>query len=100
MIPAFTDAKRDRALRGNPMTVYLNLMDVLDPVEWRPIKRLALCAELEIGKTAVAEALDTLVSRGYVELDTSTRAGAGQPRRYRLYYRRHVTALDSKDPAA
>lgn len=100
LIPAAEDASRDPELRGAPLAVYRYLLDTLDMREWSEVKRLSLQVELGIGKTATAEALELLVHRGYVELDTSTRAGTGQARRYRLCYRRQTDHLDSRDPAA
>lgn len=88
-IPAADDAAIDRALRGTPLAVYRYLLDELDMREWAEAKRLAMCSALGIGKTAAAEAMELLVRRGYIELDEDTRAGTGQARRYRLYYRRH-----------
>lgn len=100
-IPAERDARRDHALRGIPIAVYNRLVDeadpILDPVEWVEVRRMWLCAELAIGKTAAAEAMELLVSLGYLQLDTSVATAPGQARRYRLYYRRHVP-VDSTQP--
>jgi DNA-binding IclR family transcriptional regulator len=85
MIPAFQDAKDDRSLRGSPMTVYLHLLDVLDPMQWREVKQLALCSRLGLGERTVRDALDVLVAGGYVERQP-VRPSA--PRMYRLVYSR------------
>jgi DNA-binding IclR family transcriptional regulator len=99
-VPAADDASRDPELRGEPLAIYRYLLDLLDMRDWHEVKRLALSVELGIGRTKTAESLDLLVRLGYIELDAATRAGTGQARRYRLHYRRHPLALDSRDPAA
>ena len=85
MIPAFNDARNDRALRGSPMTVYLHLLDVLHPVEWREVKQLALCVRLGLGERTIRDALDVLTALGYIERQP-LRPSA--PRMYRLAYER------------
>jgi predicted ArsR family transcriptional regulator len=99
-IPAAADAALDRALRGTPLAVYRYLLDELDMREWGEAKRLAMCSALGIGKTAAAEAMELLVRRGYIELDEDTRAGTGQARRYRLYYRRQPGEDESNSGSA
>jgi hypothetical protein len=96
--PAFDEASRDRSLRGTPWAVYRYLVDELDTREFTDSKRLAMCSALEIGKTAAAEALDLLVTRGYLERDSVTQTAPGQARRYRLNFRRRrlTDALDSR----
>lgn len=85
MIPAFNDAKDDRSLRGSPMTVYLHLLDVLHPMEWREVKLLALSFRLELSERTLRDALDTLVAGCYLERQP---VQPSTPRLYRLVYSR------------
>jgi DNA-binding GntR family transcriptional regulator len=85
MIPAFQDAKNDRDLRGAPMTVYLHLLDMLHPMEWREVKQLALGSELGVSDRHLRRALDTLTARGYLERQPIQ---PSSPRLYRLVYSR------------
>lgn len=97
IIPAANDASTDVALRGAPLAIYRYLLDVLDPRDWHELRRLSMCVELHIGKTAAADALDLLVRRGYIEEDTETKTAPGQARRYRLNFTRRpqTEPLDS-----
>lgn len=83
--PAYQDAKDDRSLRGNPLVVYLHLLDELSPVEWIEVKQFALCVRLGISARGMRYALNLLVSRGYIE---RKRVRAGAVRLYRLVYNR------------
>ena len=88
-VPAFQDAKEDRDLRGSPMTVYLHLLDVLHPMEWRELKQLALCQELKLSESTVIRALNTLAANGYIERETGIVA-TNRARRWRLIYARSI----------
>lgn len=90
MIPAYADAKDDRALRGSPLTVYLHLLDELSPVHWREVKQVALVPRLGYSERTIRDALDVLTTRGYLERDEETPAHAGASRRFRLVYSRDV----------
>lgn len=102
MIPAYTDARRDPALHGTPLAVYLHLLhDVLDPVEFRPVKQLALASETKFSLRTIESAIALLLERRYIEREATHTTG---PRRYRLIYSRQTLAIvDSRhpqDPAA
>lgn len=84
-VPAFNDAKRDQALRGSPMMVYLDLLDMLHPIEWRPVKQLALADRVGLSLATVERAIAVLVAQGYLERGPVT---PGSPRSYRLVYSR------------
>lgn len=85
-IPAFQDAKADKALRGDiSLVVYLHLLDELDPMEFREVKRVALATRLDVSERAVQRALKKLASRGYLRRG---RSKPGEPRTYRLVYSR------------
>lgn len=85
-IPAMDDAKNDKALRGDmSLVVYLHLLDMLDPVEFREVKQLALAARLEISERTIWGAIEKLVEHGYLRRG---KVHPGEPRRYRLVYSR------------
>lgn len=88
IFPAFNDAKNDRELRGSPISVYLYLLDELSPVDWRDLPQLSLCVKLGYSERTVRDALDVLVSHGYLERDEDVAAHAGVARRFRLVYSR------------
>jgi predicted transcriptional regulator len=86
MIPAYHDAKIDKALRGDiSIIVYLHLLDILDPQDFREVKRLALATTLEVSENAIRRALKKLVQRGYLRRG---RSKPGEPQKYRLVYSR------------
>lgn len=86
MIPAYRDAKIDKALRGGiSLLVYLHLLEELDPTEYREVKRVALAAKLEVSEKGVQRALKKLVRGNYLR---RARRKAGEPQRYRLVYSR------------
>ena len=65
--PALTDAAKDDALRGTPITVYLTLVTTyLDPVEFRPLKLTGLAFTLRMRRNTVSKALQLLTTRGYL----------------------------------
>lgn len=85
-IPAFHDARNDHALAGAPLAVYLHLLhDVLDPVEFRPVKQEALAVRMGYSLRTIASALHVLTDQRY--LATSPVKG-GETRLYRLVYSR------------
>lgn len=87
MIPAYHDAKTDKALRGDiSLVVYLHLLDALDPLEFREVKLVALATKLEVSENAVRRALRKLVRNGYLKRG---RVKPGEPQTYRLVYSRH-----------
>jgi predicted ArsR family transcriptional regulator len=84
--PAFQDAKLDKALRGDiSIVLYLHLLDELDPVEFKEVKRVVLANRLDVSENAVRRALKKLVTRGYLR---RARGKPGEPHRYRLVYTR------------
>jgi predicted transcriptional regulator len=87
MIPRLHDAARDRDLRDSALRVYLTLIYDLSPVEWRPVKHLALAKHLEISESTIERAIASLLQRGYLEAGTRT---PGSPQHYRLVYSRKV----------
>lgn len=92
MIPAYRDAKCDRALRGAPLTVYLDLLDTLTVEHYRPLPQLALCVRLGYSERTVRWALRLLTRGGYLR----RRAGRSNgPREYRLVYERTPMATAS-----
>ena len=103
MIPAYDDARRDPALHGPPLAVYLHLLhDVLDPVSFRPVKQLALASETNFSLSTIERAMALLLERRYLEREPGHHATGA--RRYRLVYSRSTPApVDSRhpqDPAA
>ena len=95
MIPSYHAAKRDRALRGAPITIYLELLDTLTVEHFLPLKQLSLCVELGYSERTVRNVLWTLTKRGYLE----RRAGAlNCPHEYRLEFKRRV--VDRQPTAA
>jgi predicted transcriptional regulator len=93
MIPAYRDAKIDKALRGDiSLVVYLHLLDELNPVEFREVKRVALAVRLDVSERAVQRALKKLVRQGYLKRG---RVKPGEPQRYRLVYSRHPLSPES-----
>lgn len=94
MIPAFDDARRDPALVGPPLAVYLHLLhDVLDPVAFRPVKQLALAAETKFSLRTIESVMALLLERRYLEREEGH---SNAPRRYRLVYSRLArAAVDS-----
>jgi hypothetical protein len=84
MIPAYRDAKVDKSLRGDiSLVVYLHMLDQLDPVEFREVKRAALAALLEVSENAIRRAFKKLVHRGYLRRG---RSRPGEPTKYRLVW--------------
>jgi hypothetical protein len=66
--PAYLDAIADRALIGFPLTLYAYLWHyVLDPVQFRPVKQLALAAHFGVDERTVRRAIATLLERQYLE---------------------------------
>lgn len=82
MIPAFTTAMQDRALRGQPREVYLWLNEELDVVAYRAVKHSAIQQALGIDDSRIFRALQLLIERGY--LDRGERDGRLWT--YRLIY--------------
>ncbi len=86
MIPAYHDAKDDKALRGDlSIVVYLHLLDLLDPVEFREVKQISLAAKLECSERTIWAAIEKLVENGYLKRG---KVHPGEPRRFRLVYSR------------
>jgi predicted transcriptional regulator len=84
-IPAYQDAKRDRWLEGLPLVVYLHLLDLLDPVVFKPEKQMSLAHTLERSERAIRRAMRLLEKRGYIERGP---VKGGEVRTYRLVYSR------------
>lgn len=87
MIPRLEDAARDPTLRDSALRVYLTLVYDLSPVEWRPMKRLALARQLDFSERTIDDAIASLIERGYLEAGTRV---PGSPQSYRLVYSRKV----------
>lgn len=86
MIPAYDDARRDPALHGPGIIVYLHLLhDVLDPQDYRPVKQLALATATGFSLRTIETVMKTLLDRHYLERRPMQAAGA---REYRLVFRR------------
>lgn len=66
MIPAFTTAMQDRALRGHPREVYIWLHQQLDVVEFRIVKHAAIVDALGLEDVSVKRAIDRLLACGYI----------------------------------
>jgi DNA-binding transcriptional regulator PaaX len=84
-IPAFSEAKRDRALRGAPIVIYLALLDTLTIGHWRELPQLALCHDTGYSERTVRGALRLLTRRGYLE---QRPVHPNAARKYRLEYAR------------
>jgi hypothetical protein len=86
MIPAYDDARKDPALHGPALSIYLHLLhDVLDPSDYRPVKQLALATETGFSLRTIESVMSTLIERRYIERRPVQAAG---PREYRLVFRR------------
>lgn len=86
MIPAFVAAMQDRALRGNARDVYLWCNEHLDVVQYRSVKHSVIESALHMKDSSVADALQVLIDRGYID------RGERMDRlwTYRLFYSRHM----------
>jgi hypothetical protein len=60
-------AGADPRLRGAPLPVFLLLNHELDDVEFRPVKVVAIAAELRVKARVAAKALRRLTEAGYLE---------------------------------
>ena len=88
--PAYVEAIHDLELQGRPLGLYLRLYhDHLDAWEYRPVKQLALAAEMRCGLRTVEEGIALLVRLRYIE---RLPAKPGEVRAYRLAHSRK--ALD------
>lgn len=82
MIPsALEQANGDARLRGAPMAVYVWAFSNLDTMEYRPVKILALAANLHMAKETAVFALRRLCEAGYLARGPRPH---GEARRYRL----------------
>lgn len=87
MIPAIRQAINDPELKGS-LRVYLYLAEyVLDLVEYRPVKHVAVASPLKIHRTKVTRALQTLTEGGYLERADGP-DDRSEVRLYRLRYTR------------
>ena len=83
MIPApLSRAACDPRLRGAPLAVYVWCLTHLDTLEYRPVKILALAADLHIAKDSAIFALRRLCAAGYLAKGPRPK---GEARHYRLY---------------
>lgn len=73
---------RDPAVTRTEASVFLALLERLGYQEFKPVKVVALAAELSASESAVSAALRALVERGY--LVRGPRDGAGGPWMYRV----------------
>lgn len=87
MIPAYYAARRDRALRGAPLTIYLELLDTLTVEHFLPLKQFSLCVELEYSERTVRNSLKLITKRGYMQ---RRRGPTNCPDEYRLEFRRRT----------
>lgn len=72
-------------LEGPPLTIYLYLLDVLNPAHLAAVKEEAVASRLGLHRTTVWKALRELVAKGYLEKGV---AKPGSPGTYRLVYER------------
>ncbi len=84
MIPAFTSAIQDRALRGHAREVYFWCHEHLDVIEYRSVKHALVAADMEMKDLAVFRSIELLLKRGY--LDRGPKEGRCWT--YRLVYSR------------
>ena len=99
MIPALRDAANDKAIRGEPLRVYLWLVtNLLDTQEMRPVKITGLSVSMRIKRHTVTRALKLLTIGGYLE----RRYVEGEGYYYRAYLvRRHpLVPLSGHTPTA
>lgn len=87
MIPAYHAARRDRALRGSAIIIYLELLEQLTLNDYTPQKQIFICVDLGYGERTVRRGLKKLTRRGYL----ASKAGPpGCPREYCLEFRRRI----------
>jgi hypothetical protein len=90
VFPALYDAAEDVELRDSALRVlYFLAYKRLSPVEWRPVKRLALSRDLHISERTIDDALSSLIQRGYLEAGKRV---PGSPQTYRLVFSRTKVA--------
>jgi hypothetical protein len=78
--PGYNDAVADLGLIGIPLSIYLHLYhNVLDPVQYRPVKQLALASLFKCSERSIERAIATLLERRYIEL------GPVRPTEVRVY---------------
>jgi 5-methylcytosine-specific restriction endonuclease McrA len=96
--PAYFSAIRDLELAGRPLGLYLRLYhDHLDAWEYRPVKQLALAAEMQCSEDTIERCMVLLYRRGYLERE-ARRFSA--PCRYRLAHALRAPRDTAADIAA
>jgi hypothetical protein len=88
--PAYLEAIADRALVGFPLSLYAYLWHhVLDPVQFRPVKQLAIASQFQVDERTVRRAITTLIERHYLEKGP---VDVSEARTYRLIHSRAPVA--------
>lgn len=95
--PAYLDACHDPELVGYPLGLYLRLYhDHLDAWEYRPVKQIALAAEMRCSERTIAAGLALLRVRGYLERGP---VHFSEARTYRLAHSRQARELTAEGPS-
>lgn len=89
-VPALADLPKDASLTGAPTRVYLQLLQELDPIEYRAVKNWALAKGLGMKPQTIGRAIALLVERGYLVAGEWTRSTG---RTYRVIYTRRSGAM-------
>lgn len=89
MIPALSEASRDPALKGSPVTIYVWLVfNLLELEEFRPLKIEGIAAAIDMHPDTVSRSVRALVERGYIRRRYIKRQGY----EYRLLMHRDARA--------
>lgn len=84
--PAYLEAIVDRSLIGFPLSLYAYLWHhVLDPVQFRPVKQLAVARQFQCDERTVRRAIATLLELRYLERGP---VDVTEARTYRLVHSR------------
>ncbi len=83
-LPAsLVSAARSGAIRGNHLAVFVELHELLDDAEFRPVKCLSVALALHLDPSLVYRAIEALVTAGFVQQGPR----AGLVRTFRLMAR-------------
>ena len=94
--PAYLAAVHDLELVGYPLGLYLRLYhDHLDAWEYRPVKQLALAAEMRCSLSTVEKGLKLLTDLRYLEKGARR---FGEAQTYRLAHTREARDLTAEGP--
>jgi hypothetical protein len=84
--PAYLQAIADPDLVGLPLSIYAYLFHyVLDPVQFRPVKQLAIARQFHCDERTVRRAIATLLKHRYLERGA---VDVTEARTYRLVHSR------------